>query len=120
VDDFIQENHISHLNKDPTDTYQKQIQYAIQKCTALIDKHTHKYLINIKPTAPNSMYVHIKTHKENEPIRPVVNNIHAPAYKTAKYLNKKLNSLINLPYTYTTKKHTKYQRNSKQYTFINT
>jgi hypothetical protein len=30
-------------------------------------------------------------------------NIHAPAYKTAKYLNNKLNSLINLPHTYTTK-----------------
>jgi hypothetical protein len=45
----------------------------------------------------------MKTHKENKPIRPVVNNIQAPAYKTAKYLNKKLNSLINLPHTYTTK-----------------
>jgi len=40
VDDFIQENHISCLNKDPTDTYQKQIQNAIQKCNTLIDKHT--------------------------------------------------------------------------------
>ena len=34
--------------------------------------------------------VYIKTHKENKPIRPIVNNTHAPAYKTAKYLNKKL------------------------------
>jgi len=25
-DNFIQENHITQLNKDPTDTYQKQIQ----------------------------------------------------------------------------------------------
>jgi hypothetical protein len=55
-------------------------------------------------------------HKENEPIRPVVNNIHAPAYKTAKYLNKKLNSLINLPQ----KMHRKWQKNSKQYTLMNT
>jgi hypothetical protein len=47
--------------------------------------------------------VYIKAHKENKPIRPIVNNTHAPAYKTAKYLNKKLNSLINLPQTYTTK-----------------
>jgi len=68
----------------------------------LIDKHTQKYLINIKPVAP-TLNVYIKTHKENEPIRPVVNNTHAPAYKTAKYLNKKLNNLINLPYTYTTR-----------------
>ena len=26
VDKFIQENHITHLIKDPTDNYQKQIQ----------------------------------------------------------------------------------------------
>jgi hypothetical protein len=38
-------------------------------------------------TAPK-LNVYIKTHKENEPIRPVVNNIHAPAYKTAKYPKK--------------------------------
>ena len=43
------------------------------------------------------------THKENEPIRPIVNNIQAPTYKIAKYLNKRLNNLICLPYTYTTK-----------------
>jgi len=50
-----------------------------------------------------TLNVYIKTHKENEPIRPVVNNTHAPVYKTAKYLNKKLNNLINLAYTYTTR-----------------
>jgi hypothetical protein len=50
-----------------------------------------------------TLNVYIKTHKENKPIRPVVNNTHAPAYKTAKYLNKKLNNLIHLPYTYTTR-----------------
>jgi hypothetical protein len=59
-------------------------------------------LINIKPTAPKPN-VYIKTRKENEPIRPVLNNIHAPAYKIAKYLNKKLNIIIHLPHTYTTK-----------------
>ena len=31
VDNFIQENHILCLYKDPTDTYQKHIQHAIQK-----------------------------------------------------------------------------------------
>jgi hypothetical protein len=35
VDDFIQENHISCLNKDPTDTYQKQIQKKKQKCNTI-------------------------------------------------------------------------------------
>jgi hypothetical protein len=102
VEDFIKENQIIGLSKDPTDTYQKQIQQAIQKCSTLIDKHKQKYMINIKPEAPK-LNVHIKTHKENEPIRPVVNNINAPAYKIAKYLNKILSNLINLPQTYTAK-----------------
>jgi len=43
IDTFIQENHITRLNKDPTDFY--------QKCDIMIDKRAHKYLINIKPTS---------------------------------------------------------------------
>jgi DNA replication protein DnaD len=50
-------------------------------------------------TNGSKLNVYIKTHKENKPIRPIVNNTHVPAYKTVKYLNKKLNSLINLPLT---------------------
>jgi len=42
---FIQENHIKQLNKDPADTYQKQIQQTIQKCNILVDKQAHKYCI---------------------------------------------------------------------------
>ena len=82
--------------------YQKQIQQAIQKCDIMIDKRIHRYLVNIKPVAPK-LNVFIKTHKENEPIRLVVNNTHAPSYKIAKYLNKRFNKLISLSYTYTTK-----------------
>jgi len=87
IDNFIQENHITCLNKDPTNLYQKQIQQAIQKCNILIDKRTHKYLMNIKRIAPK-LNAYIKTHKENKPIRSVVNNTQAPSYKIVKYLNK--------------------------------
>jgi len=47
--------------------------------------------------------IYVRTPKENEPIRPVINNTKTPSYKTAKYLNKKLHNLVNLPYTNTTK-----------------
>jgi len=57
--------------------------------------------MNIKPTAP-TLNVQLKTHKENQPIRPVINNTQAPAYKTTKYINKKLQDLINLPNEYNT------------------
>ena len=39
------------LNKDPNEIY-KKIHQAIQKCITLIEKQTHKYLLNIKPMAP--------------------------------------------------------------------
>jgi hypothetical protein len=99
---FIQENQITRLNKDPTECFQKQIQQALQKCDALIGTSKHKYLMNIKPTAPH-LNAYIKTHKEDRPIRPVINNIPAPLYKAAKLLNRKLQQLINLPNTYTAK-----------------
>jgi hypothetical protein len=99
---FINENRITHLNKDPTDQFQKQIQQVLQKCNTLIDKNKIKYLMNIKPTAPK-LNAYIKTHKRDEPIRPVINSIQAPTYKLAKYLNNKLQTLIQLPNTYTIK-----------------
>jgi len=99
---FIQENNITKLNKDPTDKYQKQIQQKVKSCNLLIDKHTQRFLIHIKPMAP-TLNVRLKTHKENEPIRPVINNINAPAYNVAKYLNKRIQSLIHLPDTYNIK-----------------
>jgi len=61
VDNFIQQNNIKQINKDPTDTYQKQIQQTIQRCNVLVSLQSHKYLINIKPTAPKlNIYVRSK------------------------------------------------------------
>jgi hypothetical protein len=78
VHDFITENHMQLLNKDPTETYKKQIHQTIQKCNTLIDKRTHKYLTNLKPLAPQ-LNVYIKAHKEIQPTRPVINNTQAPS-----------------------------------------
>ena len=102
VNTFIQENQIIHLNKDPTEPFHKHIQQTIQQCDILIDKHTNKHLLQIKPTAPK-LNILIKIHKDNKTIRPVINNTQAPSYKAAKHLNRRLNKLIDLPYTYTTK-----------------
>jgi hypothetical protein len=101
VNKFITENQMQLLNKDPTEAYQKQIHQTIQKCNTLIDKHIHKYQTNIKPSAPQ-LNVYIKTHKENQPIRPVINNTQAASYKASRYINKKLQNLIKLPYAYNT------------------
>ena len=65
---FIHENHITQLNRDPTESFQKQIQQTIQKCNTIIDKNQRIHLLQIKPTAP-ILNAHIKIHKYNKPIR---------------------------------------------------
>ena len=87
------------LNKDPTESYHRQLQQTMQKCEDLIEKNRRKYLLNIKPTAPR-INAYIKTHKENKPIRPVIDNTQAPSYKIAKFLNNRIKEYINLPNTY--------------------
>jgi len=62
---------VKQLNKDPTDTHQKQIQQTFQRYNVLVDKQSHKYLTNVKPTA-QKLNVHIKTHKDDEPLGPVI------------------------------------------------
>jgi len=56
----------------------------------------------MKPMAPK-LNIYNKTHKENAPIRPIINNTQAPSYKIAKHINKKLRHLLNLPNKYNTK-----------------
>ena len=90
------------MNKDPTEKFQKQIQKAVAQCTDIIEKTKHKYIINMKLTTPQ-LKANIKTHKEGMPIRPVINNINAPAYNLAKLLNQHLHILLPLPNTYTVK-----------------
>ena len=102
IDTFVQENQIMQISKDPTESFQKQIQQSIRKCNAITHKNQQKYLLQMKPMAPKFNAL-IKTHKEDKPIRPVINNIQAPSYKLAKYLSKKLNQLIRLPYTCATR-----------------
>jgi hypothetical protein len=72
----------------------------MQKCKDLMEKNRGKYLLNIKPTAPR-INAYIKKHKENKPIRPVIDNTQAPSYKIAKFLNNRIKEYINLPNTYT-------------------
>jgi thermostable 8-oxoguanine DNA glycosylase len=96
------------LNKDLIESFQKQIQQTIHKCNTMIDKNQQQYLLHMKAMAPK-LNALIKTHKEDKPFRPVINNIQAISYKLAKHLNQQLNQLIKLPYAYAA-------RNSKEVT----
>ena len=46
--------------------------------------------------------MYLKTHKDNQTIGPVINNIQALSYKAARFMNRKLQDLFNLPYVYNT------------------
>jgi hypothetical protein len=51
-------------------------------------KNQIKHHIQKKPRLP-FLKAQIKIHKPDNPIRPVVNNICAPAYKVSKFMAKK-------------------------------
>jgi hypothetical protein len=55
-----------------------------------------------EPQTP-TLNAQIKTHKPGNPIRPVINNIHAPACKISKHLAKKLHEYLNLDYLFNVK-----------------
>jgi len=75
IDTFIQENQIIHLDKDPTEFFQKHIQQTTHKCNIITDKNQQKHLIQIK-SATTKLNALIKYDKF---IRLVINNTQAPS-----------------------------------------
>jgi hypothetical protein len=67
----------------------------MQDCNLIIDKRRIKHLKQKKPAPPN-LKAQLKLHKLDIPIRPVINNRTAPAYKLGKHLTKTLNQYITL------------------------
>jgi hypothetical protein len=102
IEEFILENDIIQVTKDPTKTYQDQIQQPLQTSNRIVEKVKRKYLMNRKPAAPK-LNALIKTHKEGTAIRPVINSTQAPSYKLVKHLSNKLKNVLNLPNQYNAK-----------------
>ena len=63
----------------------------------------HTQIFNKYKTYSTQSQCTYKNAQTGEPIRHVINNTQVPLYKRAIFLNKKLQSLIYLPNTYTTK-----------------
>ena len=78
------------------------VQAVCVEFNLLIDKQKIKYLIQKKPIPP-TLKARIKLHKQDNPIRPAVNNMKAPSYKVAKHLIHILNTHLKLRNTYVTK-----------------
>jgi hypothetical protein len=103
IHNFITNNNFQIAKTNPTKTYQHQVRKTINNSTRLIKpEHRWKY-INLNPTEPTIRGL-IILHKVDQPIRPIVNWQHAPAYKLAKLLMEKIQQLASLPYAYNIKK----------------
>jgi hypothetical protein len=102
IQDFISNNEFQIAKKDPTKRFQRNVRAVIRECQFLIGKEKRPKYVNLNPSAP-TIRGQLKVHKDNCPVRPVINWQNAPAYKLAKLLNKLIATYIPLPYVYNVK-----------------
>jgi hypothetical protein len=102
IHDFISNNQLQTINKDPTNKFQNKIRTVLKDCRNLITQESRPKYINLNPTHPSIRGL-LKIHKDQCPIRPIVNWTNAPAYKLSKLLNHLLKTHIPLPYVYNVK-----------------
>jgi hypothetical protein len=96
LQDFTDNNEFRICSSNPTQTFQTLTRKTVRNSPTLIPKeHRWKYT-NMNPSAPTIKGL-VKIHKQNQPIRPVVNWRNAPAYKLSKLFTDKLNHLAPLP-----------------------
>jgi len=77
-----------------------QITQTVKQCNLICNKEQTKYL-TVRNPKPPTLKAQIKLHKDSNLIRPVINYIYTPSYKTAKMLNKILQQHLNLDNHYT-------------------
>jgi predicted O-linked N-acetylglucosamine transferase (SPINDLY family) len=96
VQEFITNNSFTIVDKDPTERFQNKIRTIIRECKNIIHTDKRSKYVNLNPTAPTIRGLP-KVHKENCPIRPIIDWQNTPAYKLAKLLNKLIQSHMPLP-----------------------
>ncbi|XP_049857520.1 uncharacterized protein LOC126338559 [Schistocerca gregaria] len=99
---FFAENNITELNHDPTTKFQKKLKKMLNQCNFLLSDKQIKGCTLMNPTAPK-LRAQPKIHKQNSPIRPIVNSKNTPAYKLSQLLNNILREFYTFETTYTVK-----------------
>lgn len=96
VDDYIEKtkfflvkNNIKEVNKDLTQCFHRQIKEPMKNSNFLFTVQETRERIVMNPQPPVVRAQH-EVHKENIPIRPVVNSRKSPAF----HLNKKLFNIL--------------------------
>jgi hypothetical protein len=99
---FIAKNSFTQSTQDITNKLQQNVRSAINECNTVIPKDQKWKYINLNRSTPTIRGL-IKIHKEEAPIRPIINWKNAPGYKLAKRLTNTLQTYIHLPYTFNIK-----------------
>jgi len=99
VDTFISNMKVVETKDNITDKFQKKLRSPLNYCKQLVETRSKWKHINLNPDAPVLRGL-IKVHKEDAPIRPVVNYKSAPSYNLAKWFAKVLKEYIPLPNIY--------------------
>ena len=99
---FLDNPNFVKLKTDPTSRYPKEIKEICKKSKLIINQNDKYNLINPNPKAPN-LRTNTKIHKQNFPVRPVVNYIPAPAYKFKKFLKNLLKTTLIIDNKYNIK-----------------
>jgi hypothetical protein len=99
IKNFLHENQFLETRLIPQRNLLHNYGKLLTKNRQLFNKKRSNSLIPQLSTAPK-IQVRIKTHKDNYPIRTVVNNINYPTHKIAKVFSNILLNLIQLPFSY--------------------
>jgi len=95
VHSFRTANNFNILTKDSKEKFHNLIHETMQESNMIIDKNPIK-LLTQKKASPPTLKAQLKLHKTDIPIRPVINNRTAPAYKLSRYLTKTLDQFVSL------------------------
>jgi len=102
VEKFISSNNFITANADITKNLQREIRNTVNECQRMIHKSERWKYVNLNHTAL-TMRGLVKLHKEDTPIRLIMNWRNTPGYKLAQMLVRKLTSYIPLPFAYNIK-----------------
>jgi hypothetical protein len=102
INNFLEENYFSNIPNDPTEKFQKSIIQRVHNCNLVIKKSESWKLFNMNPKDPSIKGL-TEIHKQNNPIRPIVNWQEATAYKLSKHLTRTLTQHLHLPDSFSVK-----------------
>ena len=87
------------IEKDPTDAIKKKANELIETQNSVIDDYKLTKIVG--DYQPGYLYGNVKTHKNGNPLRPIISQIPTPTYQLAKTLNKLITPYIPNDYMLT-------------------